>query len=149
MCCRQRRTQRSKRAGPGFSLLEVMLVLVIIGLIAGMITANIPAWMTMAKRSRAKGDIGTLVDAVEAFCLTKGRYPTNDEGLEVLTEPLNGGPVLLKSLPKDPWKQPYVYITPGMDQPFDVLSYGADKQEGGVGADADIICWKLDDNEEK
>lgn len=129
----------------GFSLLEVMVVLVIIGLVAGIITVNVRGRMMLAKQNVAKAEIAAIVDAVEQFQLLYSRYPTNDEGLEILTQPTDRmpEPLLSGSAPVDPWNNPYAYNSPGLDEPFEVISYGADGQEGGEGADRDIVSWDL------
>jgi len=123
----------------GFSLVELMIVVVIIGLLAGTVTLYVPAYLTQAKQNAARHEISTIVQALEAFYATYGRYPTNDEGLAVLTQPTEKiAEPLLKGMPTDPWSKPYQYNCPGRTQPYEVICYGADGREGGEGADADI-----------
>ena len=118
-----------------FSLIEVMVVVVIIGLLAGAVALKVTDYMDTAKLNRAKSDIATIADAVEADYLTRSRYPTNEEGLSKLP---------LKNL-TDPWGNPYEYNSPGAKEPYEVISFGADGREGGDGINADIYSWQLGD----
>lgn len=120
------------RSRNGFSLIEVMIAVVIIGLMAGLITYATTGYLEKAKVRRAKSDIATLAGAVDSFYLEKGRFPDNQEGLKVLV------PQFVKVLQNDPWGHPYQYVQPGRSGPFDLISYGADGREGGTGADADV-----------
>jgi len=127
-----------------FSLLEVMAVLVIIGLIVGLATVNIRSSLATARINAAKIDIQTLMDAIETYATVEGRYPTSDEGIELLTEPTANQPEPLReTVPMDPWRRPYEYIRPGHDAPFDIYSLGADGMAGGEGIDADISSEDL------
>lgn len=128
-----------------FSLLEVMVVLVIIGLILGIVTVNVMGQLKGAKHDTAVAQMGTIVNALQMYSLEHGRYPTNEEGLNVLTvKSRKTGEPLMTSVPNDPWRRPYIYNSPGLGgQPYEVISYGADGQEGGEGADADIVSWEL------
>lgn len=132
---RRRRGTGAARRAAGFSFIEVMVVVVIIGLLAGAVVLRVGGYMETAKLNRAKSDIATIVNAVETFYLTHNRYPTNEEGLE---------PLPLKNR-KDPWGRPYEYNSPGRDGPFEVISYGADGREGGDGGDADVCSSELGD----
>lgn len=125
-----RRQHRSRR---GFSFIEVMVVVVIIGLLAGAVVLKVDGYMQTAKTNRAKSDIATIVDAIEAYHLTSSRYPTNEEGLEKL--PLKNR--------LDPWGRSYEYNSPGREGPFEVLTLGEDGREGGDGANADLFSWQL------
>ena len=116
----------------GFSLIEVMIVVVIIGLLAGIVTYATTGYLERAKRERAHSDIATYCGAVDAWYLANGRYPENQEGLQVLV------PAFVKVMRNDPWGRPYQYVQPGRASPYDIISYGADGREGGSGADADI-----------
>ncbi len=131
MCCR-RRWARTRPAG--FSLLEVMVVVVIIGLLAGAVAIKVSDHVDRAKLNRAKSDIAIICDAVETFYAEHGRYPTNEEGLSVLS---------IQST-RDPWERDYEYISPGQDGAYDIVSFGADGREGGDGPDKDIGSWDLD-----
>ena len=120
-----------------FSLIEIMIVVVIIGLLAGIVTYATKEYLDRAKRQRARADIAVLAGAVDSFYLDKGRYPDNQEGLKVLV------PGFIKSLPNDPWGRPYQYLNPGLKSDVDVFTYGADGAPGGTGVDADIGSWDL------
>lgn len=128
-----RSAQRRQAARRGFSFIEVMVVVVIIGLLAGAVVLKVDGYMQTAKTNRAKSDIATIVDAIEAYHLTSSRYPTNEEGLEKL--PLKNR--------LDPWGRPYEYNSPGREDPFEVLTLGEDGREGGDGANADLYSWQL------
>ena len=132
-------TRRRSAHARGFSLIEIMVVVVIMGMLAGAVAVGVNQYMDTAKINRAKSDIATIVDAVESYKLTKGRYPTSDEGLSVL--PLKNE--------LDPWGQPYGYNNPGQDnEPFEVYTLGADARDGGEGIDADLYSWQLGEVEE-
>ena len=115
-----------------FSLVEIMIVVVIIGLLAAMVTYATTAYLDRAKRQRAKADIATYSGAIDSFYLENGRFPDNSEGLRVLV------PNFVKVLQNDPWGKPYQYVQPGKKGKYDLISYGADGREGGAGADADV-----------
>ena len=124
---------RRRTARGGFSLVEVMVVVVIIGMLAGAVAVGVKSYMSSARVNRARSDIATIVDAVESYALENG-YPGNDRGLEVL--PLKNR--------TDPWGRPYQYNNPGQEnQPFEVFTFGADGKPGGDGEDADIYSWQL------
>ena len=118
-----------------FSLIEVMVVIVIIGLLAGAVTLKVSDNVDKARVARAKSDISTIMTAVEGYYLSESRYPTNDEGLGVLP--------IQSSL--DPWKRPYQYNAPGREGPYEIISYGADGLAGGDGINKDIVSSELDE----
>ena len=122
----------------GFSLVEVMIVVVIIGLMAGIVTYATTGYLEKAKRNKAKADIATLAGAVDSFYLHNGKFPSNQDGLKVLV------PEFVKALPNDPWGHAYQYVSPGKTGPYDIISYGADGREGGSGADLDISTSDID-----
>ncbi len=131
------RTLRFSRSG--FSLIELMVVIVILGMLAGLVTLSVRSYLINAKQNVAKVDISRLSQAIDTFYTNFNRFPTNEEGLEVLTkksEQLTEG--ILPKIRLDPWGNPYEYVVPGRSQPFDIISYGADHREGGTGADKDI-----------
>jgi general secretion pathway protein G len=132
--------QSTKRASPrGFSLIELTAVLALMALLATFVTLSVHHVMIKSKQNAARAQIAALRDVVEKFYLDTSRYPTNDEGLAVLTRP--PGPKLdplLRQIPLDPWDHPYVYVCPGKSEPYEIISLGADGREGGDGADADI-----------
>lgn len=140
------RTQKPRNR-KAFTLAEVMVVLVIIGLLAGVIGVNVRSYLVKGRQKAAKVDISRLSEALESFYALTGRYPTNDEGLEILTKPSEKMPEPpLKANQKltDPWGNPYQYNCPGeASNPYEVISYGADGREGGEGGDSDIFSWDL------
>ena len=121
-----------------FSLVEVMIVVVIIGLLAGVVTYATTGYMDRAKRERARSDIATYGGAVDSFYLDKGRHPSNQEGLAVLV------PDFVKAVQKDPWNRPYQYVQPGKSAPYEIVTYGADGRPGGTGADTDLSSAEID-----
>jgi len=128
-----------RRRKQGFSLVEIMVVIVIIGLLAGMVAVNIRSRMIQAKQNIAKSDIARIVDSLEHFYATYSRYPTNEEGLAILTKPTEKIPAaLLNGKLADPWGKTYQYVCPGTNNPYEVICYGEDGREGGEGANADI-----------
>lgn len=135
---------RSGRAA--FTLAEIMIVLVIIGLLATLVTVNVNGYLVKARQTTARKDVATLCDALDAFRAVNVRYPTNEEGLAALTKPTAASPdPLLKAGQNlvDPWGRPYQYNQPGRNGPYEVFSYGADGRSGGEGEDADINSWDL------
>jgi len=117
-----------------------MIVIVIIGLMAGAVVIGVRPYLTKAKTSRARQDIAVIRQALSTFYAEYDRYPNNEEGLTILTKPSERiADPLLETAPVDPWGRPYQYNCPGADgAPFEVISYGADGREGGDGIDADI-----------
>ena len=133
----------------GFTLLEIMVVVVIIGLLAAIVVPNFIGSIDTAAINRAKQDIRGIETALNLYRLDNFRYPTTDQGLEALVS--NPGETAapnwkqyLPRVPVDPWKHPYRYASPGQKGDYDVFTYGADDQEGGEGVNADIGNWNLD-----
>ncbi len=127
----------------GFTLLELLVVIVIIGLLAGYVAPRYFAQVGKSEVQVAKAQIDSLEKALDQFRLDNRRYPTADEGLAALVEkPASaanwGGPYLKKGVPQDPWGHPYVYRTPGAKGDYEVISLGKDGRPGGSGEDADI-----------
>jgi general secretion pathway protein G len=123
----------------GFSLVEIMIVVVIIGLMAGLITYATSGYLARAKAQRAKADLRTLAGAVDSFYGNNSRYPSNQEGLKALVGQY------IQVLQNDPWGRPYLYVQPGRNgAPFEIVTYGADGREGGTGADADLTNNDVD-----
>src|SRR5690606_19364628 len=130
----------------GFSLVELMVVIVIIGLLAGTVTVGIRSYLVRSKQNVARMEIAKIGVAVESFYVEYDRYPTNEEGLEILTKPSERLPEpLLERLPTDPWKNAYEYLETGSNPPYEIISYGADGREGGSGAEADITSADLEE----
>jgi general secretion pathway protein G len=130
----------------GFTLLELLVVMVIIGLLAGFVAPRYFAQVGKSQVKVAKAQIDALDKALDQFRLDVGRYPTTEEGLQALVaapsnEPAWSGPYLKKGVPADPWGRPYLYAQPGSHGDFDLLSYGKDGRAGGTGEDADITNW--------
>jgi general secretion pathway protein G len=121
----------------GFTLVELMVVIVIIGLLATVVIINVLPATDKAAATKAKADVATLEQGVEMYRLNKLHYPSGEEGLKAVA-----AEGYVKRLPKDPWGNAYVYAAPGRNgRAFDIYSYGADGREGGEGQDADIGNW--------
>jgi general secretion pathway protein G len=141
--------QKSVRrlAEQGFTLLEMLVVISIIALIMGLVGPRVLNFLGESKVKAAKIQIESLTSALDLYVLDTGHYPSSSEGLEALIQPPGGvaswnGPYLKGTIvPKDPWGKPYVYRAPGQHGSYDILSYGADGQEGGTDAAADITSW--------
>ncbi len=127
----------------GFTLIEIMVVVVILGLLAALVAPNIIGNVDKAAVARAKQDIRSVETALKLYRMENFRYPNTDEGLAALLDPENGGPFLDK-VPNDPWDTPYQYRYPGTEGEFDVFTLGADRQAGGDGVNADMGNWNLD-----
>lgn len=127
----------------GFSLIEVMVVVVIVGILAALIVPNLMDRPDQARAVAARQDIGTLMQALKLYRLDHGRYPSAAQGLQALSNPdqTTGGRSYLDHLPNDPWGAPYQYLNPGVHGEIDVFSFGADGRAGGEGNDADIGSW--------
>jgi general secretion pathway protein G len=135
----------------GFTLLEIMIVVVILGILAALVVPKVMSRPDEARQVAARQDIASLLQALKLYRLDNFRYPSTEQGLNALvsrptTEPLppnwkGGG--YLDRLPKDPWGTPYQYLNPGAHGEVDVFSFGADREAGGEGAGADIGSWSL------
>lgn len=141
----ERATATHRRpAARAFSLVEIMVVIVIIGLLAGMVSLNVRGYLNKAKQNTARQEISTICQALETFYAAYGRYPTNEEGLASLLKASEKLPEpLIKNEPVDPWSRPYQYNSPGAANPFEVICYGGDGREGGSGADSDLTSDNL------
>ena len=127
-----------------FTLVELMVVIAIIGLLAGVVTINVRSYLIKAKQNAARQDLAVLCQALDAFWTVHNRYPTNDEGLDILTEATEGMPEApLSNKPIDPWGRPYQYNAPGTKGPYEVICFGADGKEGGENADGDLRSDEL------
>lgn len=133
-------------AGQGFTLLELLVVMVIIGLLAGFVGPKYFSHIGKSQIKAARAQIDGLGKALDQFRLDTGHYPSTEEGLTALVtrppnEPKWDGPYLTKSVPLDPWDNPYVFRIPGEHGEYDLISYGRDGQAGGEGEAADIANW--------
>jgi general secretion pathway protein G len=134
------------RNNRGFSLIEIMIVMIIIGLMVGLVGPKFIGQLGKAEQKTAKTQIEMLMTALDAYRLDVGSYPSQQEGLEALiTDPGTdgwAGPYLRKNkIPDDPWKHPYLFQSPGEHGDVDIYSLGADNKEGGEGKDADVNSW--------
>ena len=135
----------------GFTLIEVMVVIVIIAILAALIVPKVMSRPDEARVSAARQDIGAITQALKLYRLDNMRYPTTEQGLQALVKKPASAPVpenwkgngYLEKLPKDPWGSPYKYLQPGFHGDVDIMSFGADREAGGEGNDADIGSWDL------
>ncbi|MFZ4622689.1 MAG: type II secretion system major pseudopilin GspG [Rhodoferax sp.] len=138
----------ARRLAAGFTLIELMVVLLIIGVLAALVVPSVLDRADDARVTAAKTDVANLMQALKLYRLDNQRYPTAEQGLQALlvkpsTSPVpNNWKIYLDKLPNDPWGKAYVYLNPGIKGEVDVMSYGADGQSGGDGNNADIGTWQ-------
>lgn len=142
---------QGKNTNKGFTLIEIMVVVVILGILATLVVPKIMGRPDEARVVAAKQDIASVMQALNLYRLDNSRYPSNEQGLKALVErpttepqPSNykqGG--YLSKVPTDPWGNPYQYLNPGLKGEIDVMSFGADGKPGGEGINADIGSWGL------
>jgi general secretion pathway protein G len=145
---------RDRLTDRGFTLIELMVVIVILGILAGLIVPRIMGRPEEARRMKARVQIESIETALKLYKLDNGYYPTTEQGLQALVEPpavgqlprawREGGYLEKGKVPKDPWDNEYVYLCPGIHGDFDVVSYGADGEPGGEDKDQDINNWELE-----
>ncbi|MFL0795875.1 MAG: type II secretion system major pseudopilin GspG [Cellvibrionaceae bacterium] len=128
-----------KHTNKGFSLIELMVVIVILGVLASFIAPKVMDNPEKARLVKAKSDIRAIEGALNLYKLDKFNYPTSDEGLQALL------PKYMDRAPKDPWGNPYLYLSPGLHGDIDIYTLGADKQQGGEGQNKDIGNWNLEE----
>ncbi|MEE4677334.1 type II secretion system major pseudopilin GspG [Pseudomonas alliivorans] len=137
-----------RRAQAGFTLIEIMVVVVILGILAAIVVPKVLDRPDQARATAARQDIGGLMQALNLYRLDNGRYPNQNQGLKVLVErpanvSKNNWRSYLERLPNDPWGRPYNYLNPGVNGEVDIFSLGADGQPDGDGVNADIGSWQL------
>ncbi|WP_425257588.1 type II secretion system major pseudopilin GspG [Rubrivivax sp. RP6-9] len=138
----------SRLPSAGFTLIEIMVVLVIIGVLAALIVPNVLDRADDARVTAARTDINNLMQSLKLYKLDNQRFPSAEQGLEALRSKPTASPVppnwkpYVEKLPNDPWGRPYQYLNPGVKAEIDVFSYGADGQPGGEGNNADIGSWQ-------
>ncbi|GLZ88263.1 type II secretion system protein GspG [Metapseudomonas resinovorans] len=136
-----------RRPEQGFTLLELLVVLVVLGLLAGIVAPKYFNQLGKSETKVARAQIEGLVKALDIYRLEVGHYPSTEQGLTALVsapsdEPRWGGPYLQKEVPQDPWGRAYVYRAPGENGDFDLLTLGKDGQPGGDGENAEVTSWQ-------
>jgi general secretion pathway protein G len=143
----RRRRRRARHGEQGFTLVEILVVITIIGLIMGLVGPRVLNYLAESKAKAAKIQIESFSSALDLYYLDTGKYPSSSEGLGALvqrsgnTQSWNGPYLKGGVVPNDPWGKPYIYRAPGEHGAYDMMSYGADGQEGGTGTAADITSW--------
>jgi general secretion pathway protein G len=141
----------NKKIQRGFTLIEIMVVVVIMGILAALVVPKLMGRTDDARIMAARQDIATLMQALKLYKLDNQLYPNTEQNLQALVQKPTTGPDTsgwktggyIDKLPKDPWGAPYQYLSPGIKGDIDIFSYGADGQPGGTGNDADIGSWEL------
>lgn len=145
--------EKMRKKEQGFTLIEIMVVLVILGILAGLIVPRIMGRPDEARQTKAKIQIQSIETAIQLYKLDNGNYPTTEQGLQALVAPptigrlptawREGGYLDKGIVPKDPWNNEFIYLSPGIRGEYDIISYGADGEPGGEGRDADISNWDV------
>ena len=143
-----------KKDSRGFTLIEIMVVIIILGILAVYIGPKIMGRPGEAKQVKARVDISALETALKLYKLDNGKYPTTEQGQQALvvkpetgnvpTKWKEGGYLDKRKVPKDPWKNDFLYLSPGVHADFDIISYGADGVPGGEGEDQDVNSWEIE-----
>ncbi|QOY94760.1 type II secretion system major pseudopilin GspG [Massilia sp. UMI-21] len=143
-------SQRKQRRAGGFTLVEIMVVVVIIGILGALVVPKLLGRTGEARVTAARTDIATMMQALKLYKLDNQRYPSTEQGLQALITKPTAGPAAngwksggyMEKLPKDPWGNAYQYLSPGIHGEVDIFSLGADGQPGGTGEDADVGSWE-------
>lgn len=143
-------SQRKQRRAGGFTLVEIMVVVVIIGILGALVVPKLLGRTGEARVTAARTDIATMMQALKLYKLDNQRYPSTEQGLQSLVTKPTAGPAAngwksggyMEKLPKDPWGNAYQYLSPGIHGEVDIFSLGADGQPGGTGEDADVGSWE-------
>ena len=142
MTDRDRWKKNQLSRAPAFTLIEVMVVVVILGVLATIVTVSVTDYLVKGKQTAARTEIAQISQALKLFYSESDKYPSTDEGLALLLKPGPAHPNgLLQGDLLDPWGHEYIYVSPGQHNAFDLCSFGANGQEGGLGGDADICNW--------
>jgi general secretion pathway protein G len=136
----------------GFTLIEIMVVVVILGILAGIVVPRLLDEPEKARRTKAQIQIRSFEEALAGFKLDNGFFPSTEQGLDALVEKPATGRIpshyrekgYIKKIPLDPWGNAYIYLSPGIHDDFDIISYGPDGTAGGEGDDADVNNWEID-----
>ena len=138
----------------GFTLIEIMVVIIIMGILASIVALRLTGQTEQARQTQAETQIRIFESALELYKLDNGSYPTTEQGLKALVEAptvgvlprkwREGGYLQKSSIPKDPWENEYIYLAPGIHNDFDIMSYGDDGIPGGEGKDEDINSWEIE-----
>ena len=146
--------RRNRYAEFGFTLIEIMVVIIILGILASYVAVRLTGQTEEARRTQAIVQIEGIETALELYKLDNGTYPSTEQGLQALVEPpttgvlprkwREGGYLQKGKVPKDPWKNEYIYISPGLHSDFDLMSYGDDGEPGGEGKDKDVNNWEIE-----
>lgn len=136
----------------GFTLIEILVVVVILGILAGIVVPRLLGEPEKARRTKAQIQIRSFEEALASYKLDNSFFPSTEQGLNALVEKPNTGKIpahyrekgYIKKIPTDPWSNPYVYLSPGLHDDYDIISYGPDGASGGEGDDADINNWEIE-----
>lgn len=143
---------KNNNSEKGFTLIEIMVVIIILGILASFVALNLTGQTEEARRTQARVQMETFKTALKLYKLDNGSYPSTEQGLQALVAPPEVGKLPRKwreggyidKIPKDPWGNEYVYLSPGIYGDFDIMSYGDDNEPGGEGKDADVNSWESD-----
>jgi len=136
----------------GFTLIEILVVVVILGILAGIVVPRLLSEPEKARRTKAQIQIRSFEEALASFKLDNGFFPSTEQGLQALVEKPRTGKIpahyrvkgYIKKIPADPWNNQYIYLSPGIHDDYDIISYGPDGASGGDGDDADINSWEIE-----